>query len=719
MTPVRTFLACAAAILATAGCHRAGPTPGQVDTQRLMAADAEPGSWMTSGRDFGNSHYSPLSSLNRDTIGRLGFAWAYQTDSNRGLQATPIVVDGVMYASGMAGRTFALDARNGREIWAFDPQVDGQISRMACCDNVNRGVAVWRGKVYVAALDGRLFALDAKTGAVLWSVDTIVDHARGYTSTGAPEIAGDKVVIGNAGGEYDGRGYVSAYDLEKGTLAWRFFTVPGDPRKPFEHPELEMAAKTWDSASRWEIGLGGATWNGMAYDPRLNLLYVATGNAQPWSQGKRSPAGGDNLFTCSVLALDASTGRLAWFYQEVPGDQWDYDSNAPMILADLEIEGRKRQVLMHAPKNGFFYVFDRQSGEVLSAKNFVPVNWTKGIDPKTKRPIPNPQAVDYRNGPKAIHPWGGGAHHWAPMAYSPGTGLVYLPVSEGATIMFDALDRLPHRPALNNVATSSISVGNFRSLPTGNIPERISKALASPKLTQDLPSRNLAAYLDAWDPVKQERVWRVEMKNAYDRGGVLATAGHLIVQGNTAGELKFFDEQSGALLHTLDVGTSIVAAPMTYQIDGEQYVAVMAGIGGGPLSFVPPAGSAADLRGNQGRVLAFKLGGGPTPKPALLPPAPPFPDPPPQTASADVVARGTGLFALYCGRCHANATTHGSTPDLRRMSADTHAAFKQIVLGGALRARNMPRWDDVLSDADAEAIHAYLVSIAWDAYRAR
>jgi quinohemoprotein ethanol dehydrogenase len=349
------------ALLLAAACDRkstpslvTGPPAGQVDSARLLSADAEPQSWLTAGRDFGKSHFSPLTRIDKGNVRSVGFAWEYATHTNRGLQATPIVVDGVMYTSGVAGRAYALDAVTGKELWSFDPQVDGQFSRKACCDNVNRGVAVWRGKVYVATLDGRLFALDAGSGAILWKTDTVIDHARGYTSTGAPEIAGNNVVIGNAGGEYDARGYISAYDLDDGSLSWRFFTVPGDPRKPFEHPELELAARTWDPASRWELGLGAPVWDGMVYDPTLDLLYIATGNALPWSQGKRSPAGGDNLFACSVLAIHATTGRMAWYYQEVPADQWDYDSNAPMILADLTIAGQKRPVLMHAPKNGFF-----------------------------------------------------------------------------------------------------------------------------------------------------------------------------------------------------------------------------------------------------------------------------------------------------------------------------------------------------------------------------
>ncbi|HEU4618538.1 MAG TPA: PQQ-binding-like beta-propeller repeat protein, partial [Gammaproteobacteria bacterium] len=332
---------------------------GRIDRERLLAADREPGSWMTEGRDVGKTHFSPLAGIDRETVGRLGFAWQYDTHTTRGLEATPVVVDGVMYAAGTTGRVYALDAATGKELWAFDPHSDGQVNRYACCDEVNRGLAVYDGLVYVGAFDGRLFALDAQTGAVVWQIDTFIYKDRAYSSSGAPEIAGDVVVIGNAGADYDARGYISAYDRKTGALKWRFFTVPGDPAKGFEHPELEMAAKTWDPHSRWDVGGGGTVWNSMVYDPELNLLYVGTGNAALFNWHERSPSGGDNLFLCSILAIDPDTGRLVWYYQEVPRESWDYTATQPMILADLDIKGTRHKVIMQAPKNGFFYVLDR------------------------------------------------------------------------------------------------------------------------------------------------------------------------------------------------------------------------------------------------------------------------------------------------------------------------------------------------------------------------
>jgi len=376
-------------------------------------------------------------------------------------------------------------------------------------------------------------------------------------------------------------------------------------------------------------------------------------------------------------------------------------------------------VLMHAPKNGYFYVFDRKTGALLSAKNFVPINWSTGIDPRTHRAIVDAAAVDYSTGPKAVFPWGGGAHSWTPMAYSPETGLVYIPTSEGTNILFDPGYDHARRVGLSNSQTRSIALGGFTMVPPGDLSPELQSALKSPDLLKNVPDsqRNMRAYLDAWDPVEQKRSWRVELPNLFDRSGVLATAGNIVVQGNVEGELAFYDARNGSLLRKLDVGTSIIAAPMTYTVDGEQFIAVMAGIGGGPLSFAPPPGSAADRYGNAGRIIAFKLGGSDVPKPDLLPPVPPFPKPPEPMASAAEVSEGARLFAESCARCHLNKTTHGATPDLRRMAAGTHEIFDQIVLKGLLRPLGMPQWDDVYSEQQVNAIHGYLISLAWDAYK--
>jgi quinohemoprotein ethanol dehydrogenase len=638
---------------------------GQIDRARLMAADQHPGEWLTQGRDFGKGHYSPLDQINVKNVDRLGLAWQYDTNTIRGLEATPVVVDGVMYTSGSVGQVYALDAKNGKELWTYQPHNNMRVNQRSCCDEVNRGVAVWRGKVYVASYDGHLIALDAASGKELWSADTIVDKKRAYVSSGAPQVAGKVVVIGNAGAEYDARGYVSAYDLDTGKLAWRFFTVPRDPSQPQENPELDVALKTWDPKSNWAMGGGGTVWGDMVYDPNLDLVYFGTGNGTFYDQSRRSPSGGDNLYIASILALHADTGRLAWYYQEAPGDAWDYDATQPIILADLKIGGANRKVLMQAAKTGFFYVLDRNTGQLLSAEKFVPVTWAESVDLKTGRPVFAPGVHNFKNnfnGKIYLHPASMGGHNWNPMSYDPKTGLVYIPEIENS------------------------DTGLFAG----------------------------QTFLRAWDPIQGKHVWETSGGYWWDHAGVLSTAGGLVFQGNAPGHMIVYDAASGKPLKDIDCGSTIIAAPMSYEIDGVQYVAVMAAWGGGGWSWVHPE-DAAYQRGNEGRILAFKLDGGAVPIPPLLPPAGPIPQPPPLTASADVVKQGAALFGAHCASCHVNQP--GSlAPDLRRMTKETHDAFNQIVLHGILQNAGMPPWDDVLSQSDADAIHQYLISISWDAY---
>lgn len=665
--------------------------PGAVDRARLLAADHRPDQWLTTGGGYGETHYSGLEAINTSNVSRLGYAWGFDTGTERGLEATPIVVDGVMYTSGVAGRVYALDAVTGKLLWRFEPRINPRVYRSVCCDSVNRGVAVWQGRVYVAALDGVLYALDAASGRVVWSADTIIDRSRGYASTGAPQVADKVVVIGNAGGEYDTRGYISAYDLRMGRLLWRFFTVPRDPSMPQESAALAMAAKTWARNSRWDVGGGGNVWGDMAYDPRLNLLYVATGNGTPYGHTRRSPGGGDNLFVASVLAIKPDSGRLAWYYQETPGDQWDYDSDAPMVLTTLKIDGRPREVLMHAPKNGFFYIFDRATGRLLSAKPYVPVTWAREVDLKTGRPRKNPQAI-YGAEPASFSPGNWGGHDWNAMAFDPETYLVYLPTTTGDLTFKNTADAALHRGLLN----MDIEVA---PPPSGAAPAA------------------QASYLSAWDPIAQRIVWQVPTAQFWDRAGVLATAGGLVFQGSADGHFRAFDATSGKVLDDIDTGTSMVAAPMSYSIRGVQYVAIMAAWGGAGW-WIPNPAFAAFTYGNAGRILVFRLGGGRTPMPRPLPPIEPIPAPPPQTASAKEIARGEALFDSDCSVCHINLP-RGGTPDLTRLPSASHAAFDQIVLGGLLKNEGMPQWDDVLSKDDAQAIHAYLIQASWDAYRAQ
>jgi len=418
------FLPCVVWCFALAGLTlQLGSTAtAAVTAQRIVAADQEPQNWLAHGRTYAEQRYSPLRAINDGNVEQLGLAWSYATGTRRGLQATPIVVDGRMYTTGVWSVVYALDARNGRELWKYDPQVPRAWGRNACCDAVNRGVALWQDSVYVATLDGRLIALDAKTGRKRWEVLTI-DRSKPYTITGAPRIVKGKVLIGNGGAEYGVRGYLSAYDAKTGKLAWRFYTVPGNPKDGFEHPELAAAAQTWHG--EWWIGGGGGTvWDSMAYDPELDTLYVGTGNGSPWNRAIRSPGGGDNLYLSSILALQPDTGRLKWHYQTTPADSWDYTATQHILLADINWDGKTRKVLMQAPKNGFFYVIDRVTGELLAADKYAPVTWASHVDMKTGRPVETPEA-NYARETRLVTPSPYGAHNWQPMAFNPQTGLVY------------------------------------------------------------------------------------------------------------------------------------------------------------------------------------------------------------------------------------------------------------------------------------------------------
>jgi quinohemoprotein ethanol dehydrogenase len=667
-------------------------TPAWVDEQRMARADAEPHNWLATHRGWGEDHYSPLDRIDQGNIAQLGFAWEYRTNTTRGLEASPLVIDGVMYTSGNWGKVYALDAKTGVERWTYDPKVPGGWARRACCDIVNRGVAAWKGKIYVGSLDGHLIALDAANGRELWRRDTLIDRARDYTITGAPQVAGGKVVIGNSGAELGVRGYITAYDAETGELAWRFFTVPGDPRKPFEHPEMEEASKTWDPNSMWDVGGGGTVWDAMAYDPQLRLLYVGTGNGSPHSIWSRSPKGGDNLFLSSILAIDPATGRLAWHYQTTPGDSWDYTATQQMILADLEIGGRLRQVLMQAPKNGFFYVLDRATGELLSAEKYGKVNWASRVDLKTGRPVLTAQS-DFSRQPKLIYPGQVGAHNWHPMSFSAKAGLVYIPLLEIPMVYSYAPEprHLPGRSAqhVDILGTDDPSVAS--QLAGGAEPAYMN-------------------YLQAWDPREGREKWRIPLEDAYAGSGVLSTAGNLVFQGNGQGFLMVYAADTGALLANLNVGTSMMAAPISYAVEGEQYLAIMAGWGG-PPAWSYPRDSAAYRYGNEGRIVAFKLGGGPVPLPPKVDRDLPIPAPPAIETTPAQVARGGELFDRFrCTWCHSGAV--GTVPDLFAMTPEKHALFEGIVLGGALESKGMASFSDVLSRKDVLDIQAYVVAEA-------
>jgi quinohemoprotein ethanol dehydrogenase len=701
--------ALAGALLLLGACQAARP-----GTPAATSAAAVDEDWRTTGGDVGKSHFSRLADINAGNVARLGFAWEYQTNTNRVLEGTPVVADGVMYASGPLGRVWALDAATGRELWKFEPVVDMQANRSACCDQANRGVALAGGRVYVAALDGMLYALDARTGAVAWKADTIADHSRGYTSTGAPELANGVVAIGNGGAEYDTRGYVTAYDLATGAEKWRFWIVPRDPKLgPQEAPYLDAALKTWSKDSRWDIGGGGTAWDAINYDPVTDTLFVGTGNGGPYAQADRSPGGGDNLYLSSIVALDPRTGLPKWHYQETPGDNWDYTATAPMVLTDLTVDGTKRPVILHAPKNGFLYVLDRRTGKLLRASKAGKVNWADRIDMATGRPVLTGEA-DYSQTPKIVFPSSPGAHNWHPMAWSPDTGLLYVPVLDMGNLLIRTTDGKAPRGSrrINNAAALIFSPDLPVVVPT--LPPPVRDAITRTAAWRDQEGLKGRSYLRAIDPLTGRIAWQHEASGWWDHGGVLATAGGLVFQGDDTGRLNIFDARTGALRKSIFAGTAILAAPMTYRIAGVQYVAVAAAWGGGGWPF-PHKTGAQYQRGNAGRILVFKLDGGATPVPPKLAAFPPIPPAPPQLPGVTpaILAEGQGLFMANCAICHANQTG-SNAPDLRRMQS--HAIFREIVLEGALLPGGMPRWDDAFSPKQVDAIHAYLIALQGQAH---
>ena len=691
---------------------------GAVDEARMRAALTDPDNWIAGGRDQDGTYYSPLTRINDKNIGELGFAWQYDLGTHRGQEATPIVVDGVMYTSGTWGYVYALDARTGRELWKYDPVAAHLAARNPCCDLVNRGVAVWKGRVYVASVDGRLHALDAATGKKVWEVDTITDHEMPYTSTGAPQIAGRVVVIGNSGADMGHgavRGYVSAYDVATGALRWRFYTVPPDPGKPYENPELAKADKTWDSHRTARYKGGGTAWDGFAYDPDLNLVYFGTANAAPYDSRQLGPSNPDELFTASILAVHADSGRLAWHYQATPHDHWDFDAVQKLVMADLTVSGQTRHTIMQANKNGFFYILDRMSGELLSAANYTYVNWASGIDMKTGRPIPTAQS-DWYSGPKNIYPSWTGGHTWNPMSYNLATHLVYIPVLDVPNVWVDM--------AHNGGAVKYLD-GYFTA--NGIIPDDTYDASDLQRLYGPLPNRKSLAstrkeklvreLLRAWDPIARRTVWEHETSSGvrgYD-GGVMSTAGNLVFQGRGAGKLWVYAADSGRVLKTVETGSHIMAAPMTYAVGSEQFVAVQAGYGGAAISAgtIPPSSAALKYQ-NINRIVVFKLGGPAVPTPPAWT-EPPVPKPPVQTAKEAQIRAGELKFIQECSRCHVLGPS--STPDLRRIDPGLHAIFKDIVLRGAVAPTGMERFDDLLSETDVEDIHAYIIDESWKAYR--
>lgn len=660
-------------------------------TQDQLNNAADDGSqWLTYHRTYMAQRYSPNNSINQNNVDQLGLAWYADMDTRRGQEATPLVIDGALYTTTAWSKVKAYNAVTGELLWEFDPKVPKETGVNGCCDVVNRGVAAWQDKLFLGTFDGRLIALDRSSGQVVWETVT-VDQSQPYTITGAPLVVDGKVFIGNGGAEFGVRGYMGAYDAENGEQLWRFYTVPDDPANGEQPEYLQQAAETW-SGEWWKLGGGGTVWDAMTYDPELDLLYIGVGNGSPWNQSIRSPEGGDNLYLSSIVALRPDTGEYVWHYQTTPGETWDYTASQHIMLADLTLDGEVRKVLMQAPKNGFFYVIDRATGEFISANNFVPVTWAKGIDPETGRPIENPEARYYNSDQvSVVLPGPSGAHSWNPMAYNVEAGLVYIPALIGGF------------PYLADSNFESKALGFNVGVNFGAIAMPADKAIQQ----QTMAVTNGA--LIAWDPVKQEERWRVDYKMP-GNGGVLSTAGGLVFQGTIGGELVAYGADSGERLWGFSTQSSVIAAPMTYTIDGEQYVAVMVGRGGiFPLVTGVLAREHGPFR-NISRLMVFKLGAT-----GELPPEPALNEvplnPPTETASQETVDQGTALYGRYCSPCHGDAAVGGGVlPDLRRSGFLLNAAgWKTIVHDGALSERGMVGWQSVMDESEIESIRHYVI----------
>ena len=674
---------------------------GQINSKRIINADKEPHNWLSHGRDYNEQRYSPLNQINKQTISKLELEWSLDMGTTRGLEATPIIDNGIMFVSSTWSVVHAIDAKTGKELWVYDPNVPRSWARKVCCDVVNRGVAVWKGQVYFGTIDGRLISLDTVTGKKIWEINTLIDTSKDYTITGAPRIANGKVFIGNGGADMGGvRGYVSAYNTKNGNLEWRFFTVPGDPSLPFEHPEMEMAAKTWNG-QWWTMGGGGTVWNSIVYDPEFNQVYLGTGNGSPWNQQIRSPGGGDNLFLSSIVALDANTGRMNWYYQTTPQERWDYTATQDIMLTELEIDGVERKVLMQAPKNGFFYVLDRKTGELLRANNYVKTNWATHVDLKTGRPVLNPNK-DYYEKAVWILPGTYGGHGWQAMSYDPEQKIVFIPTMEIA--------------AVHRVKKSFNETGLFKMQPqTVNTGTEFNLFDTVPDMTDGENIPPITGELIAFDPVSGKTQWTVKHEQFWN-GGPLTTAGGLVFQGNGSGFFEAYNTENGERVWSKNVRIGIMAPPVTYMIDGEQYISILAGDGGASNflgdNFGEWEGKVASIKyGNFGKLLTFKLNGKSKiediPKKDLTIPSQPL-----INASLEDIKAGQDIYANYCAICHGSGV-HGKTiSDLRFMSSNTHTYFNEIVLNGMFEENGMKGFSDILSEKNAFEVYSYIVDVA-------
>lgn len=654
------------------------------------------GEWLNHGRTYKEQRYSPLTDINKNNVNELDLAWSFKFDTARGMEATPILHDGVLYVSTGWSHVHAIDARSGDELWHYDAKVPKSQLAKTCCGPVNRGVAIWQKdnssplQIFFGSLDGRLIALDAKTGKENWSVQSTPTDGN-YSITGAPRIVKDMVIIGNGGGELGVRGYITAYDVSSGEMRWRFYTVPGDRNKPQESEALKKALPTWSGEEWYKLGGGGGTvWDSIVFDPELDILYIGTGNGSPWNRDLRSPGGGDNLYLSSIVAINPDNGKYIWHYQTTPADNWDYTATQQMILAEIEINNEIRSVIMQAPKNGFFYVLDRKTGELISAEKFGHVTWATHVDMETGKPVESEFADYQENGGSYIWPSPYGAHNWQPMSYSKKTGYIYIPV-QTIPAYFSGQKEVSYKV---NRWNTGVNLNESRSPASWVAAKASLDALVYGELV-------------AWDPIKQERAWTVRHPKP-SNGGTLSTAGDLVFQGTWDGAFAAYDALSGDQLWQYQSDSAILAGPITYELDGEQYVAVTQGSGGVVMLTI-----GEEIRKNfvnQNRLLVFKRGDFNLER---------------LTANNTMaslesvkfehdldiarVKNGEYLYHNNCASCHGlDAKSNYVVPDLRYMSEETHDNFATIVLGGSLTHKGMIGFYETLSLDDVAMIHDYL-----------
>jgi quinohemoprotein ethanol dehydrogenase len=655
--------------------------------------------WPSYGGSDSEAHHSSITAINGSDVQRLGLAWSLDLPGERTLEAPPLAVAGVLYFSGTYGKTYAVDGRTGRLLWTFDPDLANHApEKLRLVMGAHRGVAFWRGKVYVGVVDGRLVALDAATGKPLWTANTFEGPGARQAISGAPRVFDGNVIIGFGGAEYGTRGYVSAYDARTGELRWRFYTVPGDPAKGFESHAMRLAADTWHGPW-WQWGGGGTVWDSITYDPAFDRIYLGTGNGGPWNSQVRSPGGGDNLFLCSIVALDARTGAYRWHYQATPGDEWDFDATQNMVLADLRIDGRMRKVLMQANKNGFFYVIDRAAGTLISADAFTKVTWAERVDGSTGRPVETPQARYEKEGPVVIWPAVAGGHNFQPMSFNPATGLAYIPT------MKLAMRIGPQSPE----DREGLARDQRHDFPVLGV---------SAELTSVDPDDGSAGLL-AWDPIARRKRWEVHYPHTFWNGGTLTTAGGLVFQGLGSGELVAYDATTGQPLWRFNCGLGIVGTPSTYELDGVQYVALLVGYGGSAGN----GGRLFDMGWRFGeqprRLLVFALDRHAT-LPATAPPrfALRALDDPHLAIDASLATKGRELYHSTCTGCHGGELqgTGSIAPDLRESQvARQWISFKSVLQSG-LPSAGMPRYDD-LTEEDMRALYMYVRAGAREALR--